>query len=385
MATPSPGSDELADEKSRDQAADELQPEPLADTAVTPEEQHLEEQQPGEQQLEGRQPEEQGPVAPQPDEQPAADSAPSTATDVVAATDENTATDVGAPTDVSAATDIPVDQTAKTQLANEPAGAEPTSESTPETTSESSPEPGRKGRRRQILIGSIVLACGSVAAAIPFFKASSPDSGAHAEPTDEERFAELLKTLQSSPDTVVRCDALTIQDSSLRALCDITRLTSLRVKVSAVTPATAAKLAEMPHLEELHLRGAPIDDELLKAIARSASLRVLNLPSCVVSPEAIESLRAMPQLRSLRLGIAQGTNQHARAVATLSRLRSVHLIGVAVTDEGLQSLAEMRLLESLYLDDSAVTEAGWLWLFEHYPELHVHINQLHHDRDPQKH
>jgi hypothetical protein len=45
----------------------------------------------------------------------------------------------------------------------------------------------------------------------------------------------------------------------------------------------------------------------------------------------------------------------------------------------------MPNLQSLYLDDSLVTETGWEWLFEEVPNLHVHVNQQHHDRDPQAH
>ena len=75
----------------------------------------------------------------------------------------------------------------------------------------------------------------------------------------------------------------------------------------------------------------------------------------------------------------------SRAVATLSPLRVVHLINVPVTDEGLKELSKLPHLESLYLDGPRVTEAGWEWLFENHPELHVHINQRHHDRDPRHH
>ncbi len=242
-----------------------------------------------------------------------------------------------------------------------------------------------KLRRRQLFIGASVLVIGGIAAGLPFYKATAPGPNTEPPLTDAERFAELYQALKKSPDTTCRCDALLIDDAMLRSLTDIGKLTSLHVRVEGLTVQAASQLGAMPNLEELHLRGSQVDDGMLRAIAHSQSLRVLNLPSCVISPEAIESLRSMPKLKNLRLGIKQGTNQHARAVATISRLRAVHLIGVAVTDEGLQSLAEMRSLESLYLDDSSVTEAGWLWLFENYPELHIHIDQLHHDRDPQKH
>ena len=133
------------------------------------------------------------------------------------------------------------------------------------------------------------------------------------------------------------------------------------------------------------MRGVAINDAVLTQIATSPTIWLLNLPNAEVSPEAIENLATMPALRQLRLGIQTGDNRHGRAVSTLTRLRSVHLIGVYVTDEVLQLLAKMPQLESLYLDDTAVTEAGWTWLFQNSPHLHVHINQKHHDRDPHIH
>ena len=75
----------------------------------------------------------------------------------------------------------------------------------------------------------------------------------------------------------------------------------------------------------------------------------------------------------------------ANALTQIRSLRGIHLIGVPITDEGLKKIAAMPYLESLYLDDSAVTEAGWAWLFREHPHLHVHIDQYHHDRDPKAH
>jgi hypothetical protein len=51
----------------------------------------------------------------------------------------------------------------------------------------------------------------------------------------------------------------------------------------------------------------------------------------------------------------------------------------------LKTLAAMKQLESLYLDDCAVTEAGWNWLFREHPDLHIHVDQNHLDRDPSAH
>jgi hypothetical protein len=205
------------------------------------------------------------------------------------------------------------------------------------------------------------------------------------QPTAAERFEEQFAVLQNSKETVARLDAFTIDDAMLKKLASIDRLTTIQVKADTVSLDTIATLSKLPKLEQLHVRGAAINDEMLAELASSSTIWLLNFSNAMVSPTGIEALAKMPTLRQLRLGIKDGDNRHGRAVATLSRLRAVHLIRVAVTDEGLHALAKMPQLESLYLDDSAITDAGWTWLFENNPQLHVHINQKHHDRDPQKH
>jgi hypothetical protein len=204
-------------------------------------------------------------------------------------------------------------------------------------------------------------------------------------PPPSERFAEIIKALPSSEETEVRIDDFKLDDEMLKQLVAIDRLTILQVECEDVSIETLVLLAKMPKLEQLHLRGIKIDDERLAILATSETIWLLNLPNADITPESIQKLDTMPALRNLRLGIQGGDNRHGRAVSTLARLRVVHLIGVGVTDEGLQSLARMPLLESLYLDGAAVTEQGWSWLFQNNPQLHVHINQKHHDNDPQKH
>jgi hypothetical protein len=66
-------------------------------------------------------------------------------------------------------------------------------------------------------------------------------------------------------------------------------------------------------------------------------------------------------------------------------LRAVHLIEIPITDEGLQQIADLPHLESLYLDGAAVTATGWNWLFTNHPDLHIHLDQQHHDIDPNWH
>jgi hypothetical protein len=61
------------------------------------------------------------------------------------------------------------------------------------------------------------------------------------------------------------------------------------------------------------------------------------------------------------------------------------LINVPIDDQGLAAFYDTQNLQSLYLDDTDVTDAGLVKLLERLPNLHLHINQNHIDRDPNKH
>jgi hypothetical protein len=65
-------------------------------------------------------------------------------------------------------------------------------------------------------------------------------------------------------------------------------------------------------------------------------------------------------------------------------LRWLHLIDIPLTDAALQPIGELRNLESLYLDGARISDAAYDEFFRAHPNLHVHIDQHHHDRDPSR-
>ena len=87
----------------------------------------------------------------------------------------------------------------------------------------------------------------------------------------------------------------------------------------------------------------------------------------------------------LRLGGSQLDDAAVAEIARLPKLRSLHLIGPSLTDAALQELAKAPSLTSFYLDDCPLSDSAWELLFAVKPKLHVHIDQLHHDRDPHQH
>ncbi len=200
------------------------------------------------------------------------------------------------------------------------------------------------------------------------------------------KMADLVAKFKSDPkNSTLHISDFAIDDSIIPSLSELDAIETLILDQGVLTDASIATIVTLPNLRQLRLRLSPITDDGLQELANCSTLMFVNLPHCKCTVRGIMALGKLPKLRQLRIGSPELTNEATREIAKLKTLQTVHLIGVPVTDDGLKILAEMPQLESLYLDDSLVTEAGWLWLFQRHAHLHVHINQKHHDRDPQHH
>ncbi|QEG00066.1 Leucine Rich repeats (2 copies) [Stieleria maiorica] len=204
--------------------------------------------------------------------------------------------------------------------------------------------------------------------------------------TSEIGFAEQLSGGRSGQADRIKLSQTSVDDSDLSAVEPSDEwLEVIQLDAGAVTDAGAEAIARLPSVVHLRLRLSPLTDRGLKAIAGCQSIQILNLPHCDATAAGVGELAALSQLRNLRLGGTRLGAETAGAVATIESLRNVHLIGVPIDDLGLRQIASLPKLQSLYLDDSAVTQSGWDWLFETHPNLHVHVNQKHPDRVKQPH
>lgn len=149
--------------------------------------------------------------------------------------------------------------------------------------------------------------------------------------------------------------------------------------------ARASLLATLPKLERLVLRESPLSDEGIAALARCPRLRDLNVPHAQCTVAGIRSLAAVPTLRSLRLGSPRLSGPAVgTALRDLDGLVTLHLIDVPIGDDGLDSVAGMPGLRTLYLDGAGVSDEAWARYVETHPDVHLHIDQAHHDRDPRR-
>lgn len=210
--------------------------------------------------------------------------------------------------------------------------------------------------------------------------AVAPESEQEAEP-----FAATLARVVAAGAEAIRLEAGDVRDAEIETLASVERLRVIRVVGGQLSGAAGRALASMPHLEQLHLRDVELDDETLDALSQSRSLWLLNVVGRGFSHSGIDRLANLRTLRQLRLGVDGGDDRVAEAIAGIRSLRSVHLIGSGTSGQGLRALAGMPKLQSLYLDDCNISDEDWTWLFESHPQLHVHIDQGHHDRDPSRH
>jgi hypothetical protein len=185
----------------------------------------------------------------------------------------------------------------------------------------------------------------------------------------------------------IQVEAFALGDTDLESLAYVTGLQSLLFDNPAnqFSADGLASLSRLTNLRHLRLRGHGINDAALAQIAKITSLRILNIPQAEVTDAGLAHLAELFNLEQLRIGSPHISLAGIAEIAALPSLKRLHLIDLPVTDEGLQKLAGMKQLESLYIDGGSFSDAAADELFRARPELHVHFNQEHHDRDPSRH
>jgi hypothetical protein len=206
----------------------------------------------------------------------------------------------------------------------------------------------------------------------------------HAAPIVRDEFSQQLRQVRLGQRDTIRVVDQFVSDQQLRQLGDLPQLRELILDNARVTDSGLACLSGLPGLEHLRIRGGRAGDEALRRLAQLRELRIVNLPDGEFTDAGLEALKSLPHLAQLRFGSPRVTDEGMRFIGEMSQLRSLHLIDVPITDAGLKYLAGMHQLESLYLDGAAVTDEGIVGLLECL-DVHLHIDQMHHDRDPKKH
>ena len=229
------------------------------------------------------------------------------------------------------------------------------------------------GHRIVALLGLAFLSACSVPA---------PDSS---RPQFQQTAREVITEALSNPSvTTLHLDGPRVTDGDLLLLTNSEHITSILIDSSDITEKGLNPLTSMENLIQLRLR-TRLTDRAIPFIMKMTQLQFLNLPQADFTDDGIQLLSSHSNIQLLRIGGKRLSNKSLKSIANMPSLSFLHLIGVPVDDQGLPALYALQQLQSLYLDDTEVTEEGLVKLLRKLPHLHLHINQSHIDRDPNKH
>ena len=229
-----------------------------------------------------------------------------------------------------------------------------------------------------LLIGSLFqTGCGGHATS------NEPNDEASKQLEAEESLATQIQMVRSGQSDAIIVRHTPLGDNDFAKLADLKPLRRLEIDECQATQVGVQYLTHLPKLEHLKLRGG-IGDEALKQLAKISSLRILNLPLAQFSDIGLAKVVQLSKLELLRFGSPRVTDAGIESLKQLKSLRFLHLIDVPVTDAALQHIRQMKNLESFYLDGSRATDDAKGKLVLARPDLHLHFDQQHHDRDPNR-
>ena len=234
-----------------------------------------------------------------------------------------------------------------------------------------------------IALAACVVGCQRGTGEAETAPAASPSTIAQAF-VPEVSLAEQVAQVRAGKSVEVRLERTAISSTDLAQLAQLTELRTLILDAGRVRDEDVHLLAGLSGLEHLRLRESPLSDVGLAELSRCglASLVILNVPQATPTAAGLKELRRLPRVRQLRIAGKQIDDAAVKELAEWPELTSIHLIGPSLSDRSLETIASMTELASFYLDDCPLSDAAWERLFRARPTLHVHIDQFHHDHDP---
>ena len=245
------------------------------------------------------------------------------------------------------------------------------------------PQPARAAATGILLGGLLLQYTGCRPAADTAAVQQAPDAVA---PIATPTVAAQIAAVQAGEATRLRVADRPLSAEEWQEVARLKALEELTLERGRADDTHAAIVAELPRLRKVVLRESPLTDEGLRQMARCRTLETINLPQAACTVEGLRALAELPRLTSLRLGSPRLAGPEVgAALAGFPALRSLHLIDVPLGDPGLEALGTLPGLWNLYLDGAGVSDAAWEEYFRRQPDVHVHVDQTHHDRDPGRH
>lgn len=150
-----------------------------------------------------------------------------------------------------------------------------------------------------------------------------------------------------------------LPDSGVRAMANLTNLTSLSAFDSALTDQQLAEWKTLTKLRDLSIHNCRITDDGLEYLKGHFALRSLVLGRSLITGSGLKHLNSLVELSLLSLDSSPVSNDGLEAIVPLQSLNHVRLNQcIGVGDEGLRHLAKLPKLTELHLNETSISDAG---------------------------
>ena len=161
-----------------------------------------------------------------------------------------------------------------------------------------------------------------------------------------------------------------VTDAGLAGLAKLKNVKRLWCEGGIVTSKGVAALEGFSKMEELNLKGSPLDDSASPHLAKLVSLTQLNVAGSKMTGKGITQVAAgATHLRHLAMDRSGITDDDIGPIAMMPELLHLSIAGTQVTDAGAATLSKSKSLQSLDIWNTKVTDVGIISLVT-MPQLH---------------
>ncbi len=204
-------------------------------------------------------------------------------------------------------------------------------------------------------------------------------------PEASRQWLEQLEALRRGLSRDLLVDDGWVDDRAFDQLPDGTAVERLWLEHGRLTDRSVPRLVGLSQLRSIRLRHSPLSDQGVARLAELPRLESLNLPQAELSAVGLSAFKDHPVLIQLRVAGSGIDDACCALIAQMPALRYLHLIAPSITASGLQQLAAAPQLQSLYIDGCELPAEAWEAFFRRAPAVHVHVDQVHLDLDPNRH
>ncbi len=203
---------------------------------------------------------------------------------------------------------------------------------------------------------------------------------------DEKDFGDQIRKVREGASDSIRTTYPITSQILFDELKSLPNLRELVLDGGIVRDEDLFRFIDQVDLTHLRLRASPLTDNAAKRIATTQkNLKIMNVPQCEFGIAGTSAISGLTSLTHLRLGGSRFDDSCVAEISKLESLQSLHLIGPKLTGQSLRDISRMKNLQSFYLDDCRIPDEDWGEFFQTRKDIHVHLDQTHHDRDPSTH